>query len=884
MWNCTAATEQVITRSSPLHSQRSLRRAWLCGLVLAAGTASRVPAQLPDVRMWRVADTSATVALSIASSGGVSIGAYQAGAAWMLVELLNAMRGDEAFRGRYNLPHYELANWSGSSAGGINALLAALRWCAPTRRERAEESSFWELWNEIGIEQLSPEQRGPEDRELGLFERSVLRRTIERRVNEEIASATGPCALPLAVLASKLTPGRLPLNPLLTADVQRYVAVYVVKSQPTPDGGTRIAITPAPPFVQRDTALGKQLVLPASGADEIGIPMLLQLLTASSSVAYLFAPVSLQYCDATRATASGGCGDGHTEPSRSRFVDGGAIDNAPLYAGLRLLAIDDSLAIARMPHERAAASGVILISYGARRHASPRDALGIGSRPSPEPHTICKRPDDPEHCGGLGALTQFLSGLIQSGSQYELQWLIRLRAQDSVLRSLDIDLITRHPNIVGERLRNSAAFLGRPFRESDFHSGMYDALHYLASGVLCQPEHRPAASSSNDEDCVVRAVDELMALVPLSCVSTMTVRGELASEYPDATIPTPAACRDPGGGELDRVEAYRAVKRALEASEAPAPDQCAKQGTVAAMLCRAGMTQMFDLLRQDPRFSQYAKSQYDTCRDSIAHTADTREQELIRNRCFVDDDFMLTLAHPKRGLFRRMRFVLDRMQWLEEEVETQEGGATVVAHWDAGTQFLNFFGRSALLSEDPGWIAFPTVVPRRNNPWRIATGLLMPGEAEVQLLGKAWALNWRPLAYRATSGVVVEWDVGWIRNAFATPNAPEGKLTSPWRLTSQLIAGYRPRARGRLLLSSVAAGVRYWRPSALDQEQGASMFARSDLSPVVRADILWDRFGLSATTTPAYAAPRDRRRLRVSVTVNDGGGAIYWLLRSRNLR
>src|SRR5262245_7780556 len=303
----------------------------LLGAVVAALSATtRLPAQLQGVSIWRITDTSRVVDLSIASSGGVSIGAYLAGANWMAAELFKFLRDHPEQRARFRLPSYRIGTISGASAGNVNALLTALQACDAAPARPAELSALWDIWMQVGIEQLMPRDNGDSSLELGLFDRGYLNTVLFDRLVTEFARPPTPgCFIPIAATLSKLVPARLPVNQLMAAQVQRFVTSYSLGTEPKRDrSAMRFVLRPAEAIVALDTALGKQISLVASAeeANEFTLDEVYRLLKAGSSVAYLFEPVEVAYCDAARAVRDGGCVTRvplGAPVERARFVDGG---------------------------------------------------------------------------------------------------------------------------------------------------------------------------------------------------------------------------------------------------------------------------------------------------------------------------------------------------------------------------------------------------------------------------------------------------------------------------------------------------------------------------------------------------------------------------------
>ena len=875
----------------------------LLSLAGCAVCRSLAAAQLPDVKVWRLTDTSQVVDLAIASSGGVSIGAYQAGASWMFAELVKFMRDNPAQRARFRLPSFRIAALSGASAGNINSLLLALQSCDASPAGPAERSALWDIWTQMGMSQLLPEKDGHGRVELGLLDRSLLSTVTKARLKLELGRPAIPdCFIPIVAMMSKLAPSQFQLNRLMGASVQRYVASYSL-------AGERLAGTPgwhfvlrAPePLVQRDTALGKQVSLVSNGGELEGYyeaDQVFELMRASSSVIYLFAPTPLAYCEANAAADAGGCNAAASPGARverAMFVDGGVTDNTPLFAGMRLMVLRDSLAGAGAARFGRRDHGTIFVSYGARRgHEAPGAAsAGVaasGTRTDGAPAS-CQSPQTAERCGGIGALLQFMNGFVAASTQYEMQWLIRLRAHDPILRNLDVDVTTRYSGIVGERLKNASSFLGRPFREFDFQVGIYDALHFVANAILCLPEHRQRSDSLGMDRCVVDTVRGLVDRFPLSCQSSLAVDLLLRKEYGiesseglrNLQLRETAHCDDTSRESTERALAYRSIFEALEFVDRQPSHPCQGRGTISASLCADGMIALFERLRDDASFRRYVDGEAAACRRRVAAAAGA-ERRLVAARCFADDEFAGALRDPQRAFFTWLRRLLERAQWLEEEVAHQSTDGDRLLGLDAATQTMNLLVRTALLTEDLGFTSFPTIVPRRRNAWRVLTGLVVPQEIAIETMGSGSGYYWRPAVWRWGNGMAASATTGIIRNTFASAGDTTMRTRSQSRGMVSLLAGYRPMATGSPLLSEVAAGARYWMPSRRDDDArtGRNLLAR--WSPELKVDLLWDRLSVRLSRNPGFGAVEERRRLRASVSLNDFGGVLYWILRSPTLR
>jgi hypothetical protein len=538
------------------------------------------------------------------------------------------------------------------------------------------------------------------------------------------------------------------------------------------------------------------------------------------------------------------------------------------------------------------AAGTLLVSYDARRPRPGRPILSdtSDSRP-PERRGECDGSPSGERCGGIGVLLQFLGGLKSSGGQFELQWLVRLRARDPGLRALDVDVTTRQSAIAGEHFMNASAFLARPLREFDFHVGMYDALHFAARAILCQDEHRLPTDSLGTDRCVIDTLRGLVDRFPLSCQSSLAVDLLLRREYGidwsealrEMQLRSTSHCDDTSTESHERAMAYRSIFDAVTSvAEGTAPP-CPRSGNIVAGLCAEGTLRVLRQLREDPFFYQYVRRQADQCDRAIA-VAPKGHGTRVAAQCFADRAFVKTLDDPAEAFFTLIRRLLDRAQWLEEEVERRQSGPHSIVGWDFGTQLANLGARSALLAEETGFVTFPTVVPERRNVWRHISGILMPQEVALEAIGNGWSYFWHPVAYRWPGGQMISVSAGMLRNGFAV--APDSQRLGgrKTRLSASFRAGYRPILRGNPVLSAVTAGVRYVRPNRADTDASRSAVHLKHLAPELRFEFFWDRIALTFSRNPAYGAREERRDLKVAVSVQDPGGILYWMLRSPRLR
>ncbi|MDX2452704.1 patatin-like phospholipase family protein, partial [Desulfosarcina sp.] len=136
--------------------RKRCKKIWILNLLLAHMvillTFSSIPSEAADK------DTNR---LSLAISGGASLGAYEAGLIWGLIEVLRQVNNTADWsQGGEPLP-IEISSIAGTSAGGINTILSALAWSVNPENEggfanRIDDNIFRDVWLTPDINRLMP--------------------------------------------------------------------------------------------------------------------------------------------------------------------------------------------------------------------------------------------------------------------------------------------------------------------------------------------------------------------------------------------------------------------------------------------------------------------------------------------------------------------------------------------------------------------------------------------------------------------------------------------------------------------------------------------------------------------------------------------------------
>ena len=88
-------------------------------------------------------------------SGGISLGNYEAGMNWAIIEIFRKERDR-----KNGANHGELISVTGASAGSINALLSAIRYCEAKDfiEPDVTYNLFHRTWSKVGFDSLLPDE------------------------------------------------------------------------------------------------------------------------------------------------------------------------------------------------------------------------------------------------------------------------------------------------------------------------------------------------------------------------------------------------------------------------------------------------------------------------------------------------------------------------------------------------------------------------------------------------------------------------------------------------------------------------------------------------------------------------------------------------------
>ncbi|MBL0721114.1 MAG: patatin-like phospholipase family protein [Sulfurovum sp.] len=365
---------------------------------------------------------------SMTISGGVSLGAYQAGYNWAVIKMLSQMKELSPYL------NPTLRSISGASAGSINALLASVYWCQkPTinLKNRVDNNLFFDTWVNLGIEDLIIEGRDKNNRST-LFTRKFLYKkadNIMTHMNKSIYKKG--CEVPIGFSVTKATPIIEEFQGVKIRN-QHFSVPFTLKEQ---GGKLRIKNRKMPPSTDFFISI------PEIDKDYTKVT---DVLFASSAFPGAFQQVKLKYKYKNKLRYS-------------YFIDGGAYDNIPLQLATEL---------------------------------NPDSKLFLFMDPSnmrKEKEITEKEENEEKPIGFLTSSASPLSSAVEIFQQMKLYEAInKYFKNDSSMRLI---LSSRYHPLTAGFLEHFGAFMDRSFRMYDYNVGVYDAIHHFATSLHQQKLH-----------------------------------------------------------------------------------------------------------------------------------------------------------------------------------------------------------------------------------------------------------------------------------------------------------------------------------------------------------------------------------------------------------
>ncbi|MEM7135957.1 MAG: patatin-like phospholipase family protein [Myxococcota bacterium] len=405
--------------------------------------------------------------LALTISGGVSLGAYQAGYLYLMTQTMRHTRG------RYNLRLV-----TGASAGSVNSLIAALNFCRADNKDPTQDLG-WSLWTDLGFDQLYDKKRvGPTN----VFTRDALLEGVEkvRRVWDE--GLPIDCDVVLGISATRLESYPVKLNDSLS--LPRQEEKFVVRMQgrgPGVPGTFRN-------YVNVNSGVPEALLpLGGDGRPE-DFDSIRDVIFASSAFPVAFKPQALEYCLTDPLDAS--TWDCPTPTVEEPFIDGGVFDNNPL----RLAAEIMEYGLVTGPEGRGVWSELAKDGFPDLRpvyETAVYAYLDTDTTAYPQPQAMTEE----DRASTLSFILSILDEFVSTARAKELYTL----AEENPILLRQLFVTHRNYPTMSGLLGAFLGFFEREFREFDYFLGMYDA--YAEAG------HR--LEYSGDEATLLGLLDAL---------------------------------------------------------------------------------------------------------------------------------------------------------------------------------------------------------------------------------------------------------------------------------------------------------------------------------------------------------------------------------------
>ena len=460
---------------------------------------------------------------SLTISGGISLGVYEAGLNWVLLEQLRKGRleGDKMVR---------LLAITGASAGAINTLIGALRYCeikgAPST---VEDNLFNKTWRTIGIEGLLPDDENKYE-QLGEHRDGVFARNIFSNVLETLSKKAHArnyrdnCSLSLGLTVTRHVPEEKIIGQgdyKQDIKVQRFVIPLTLSTQ----NGYAVFKNNLN-YPVRNKELG-YLFLPHDINGIVPFKEVIKSALASSAYPFAFGRIRLSYCrlgslnnneivnrDNTK-TSFITTGDALVCPhSYERytydFIDGGFFDNVPL--GLAVELSECRKHKHKNCIKEAVSEKEILMNEVVNYvYMEPSKRRSVPSS------NILK---DDELNEGYGIYNQgkFWVKAQEVYANAELYRALREKFDNSTVdnQSRRLLLTERYPPLGGAYLAHFGAFFAQIFRDFDYYAGVYDGIINFSNSCLRDGKKylKTHKSSSRVKSKCIR-----MGILPLKDIS-----------------------------------------------------------------------------------------------------------------------------------------------------------------------------------------------------------------------------------------------------------------------------------------------------------------------------------------------------------------------------
>ena len=377
------------------------------------------------------------IPFALAVRGGVSLGSYEAGFNWALLQYMKTLRIDN----RTGADSYiELKATSGASAGSINALISTLSWCIDDNKMRAgdlfpdrvSENILYDTWLNMGFEELLPKEVDSLDyyrADDGVLTRNAFKNAIGRMENLLSTDGFRPgCEVRFGIMVTRVDPAVTNIAGVRVHN-QRFVIPLTFLADES--GHARFLGCLVD---DNDPAFGNVMYLQGKRTGKANCPIehdtsaVINAIEASSAFPVAFGRKHISECESVSEDMEsvveevGRCPVGMRH-AVDEFIDGGLFDNIPLGVAKALAEPGQWDSVSGPSWERSGRRfNYVYLDPTIRRSVRQSDGR-VDFKVVPTAEEEETEADETTY--GLRSQLRFLGGAVASSRDYELYNLLR---------------------------------------------------------------------------------------------------------------------------------------------------------------------------------------------------------------------------------------------------------------------------------------------------------------------------------------------------------------------------------------------------------------------------------------------------------------------------
>ena len=445
---------------------------------------------------------STPIPISLTTSGGVSLGGYQAGYLYYLTEVIK--RNPDVFDPRV---------LTGSSAGTINSMIAVIS-MGNEPNDDPTKSLFYKLWTEIHFADLLDVENAPV---LAMSSRRVMENLADQMEEVWVKGLDKDLDVVMGATATRVKSRSVGLSDEFSVPRQEEKFLFRIRGR---GRGHAPMVTN---YVDQSRGIEHPLLPfsdPANLSPEAArsdFDVIRQILFASSAFPLAFPPQEVDFCMSSPRTTSTDELQAFRDCPKAKysemFVDGSMFDRNPLGLAHRtarsgLEITDGTLGWKDMPDIR---TGHLPENF----FFMYLDAGHTSYPPSPEESKVSGKVE--ALFPTFGAYSQ---GFVRAAQAKELYTLVD---ENPEIRGR-VEFTTRDLPAASGQLANFFGFFDRKFRIYDFYLGMHDARQYMMNKVLPRVNKMTGEEKNIDlpEDSAKRSTEK--SWQPFFCLRSMIDR------------------------------------------------------------------------------------------------------------------------------------------------------------------------------------------------------------------------------------------------------------------------------------------------------------------------------------------------------------------------